>query len=206
MRFYELLRFLHVLAVGFMAAPLYNLIVVNERVRFGKAHLHVDQYFENIIRGNSTRCFIFQLTALVTGVLLVARGGPVLSLFTNWVLLVKLLLLLALIGLLSVVTFSIQPRIDRLLAQAQGEAIPGPIAAQIAPLRPRRKRLASVCLFLVITTVLLGLQVFSPFGVPLTGILIVLAALFAWRVYRTPIPYGWVWGGGGHSALAEGGT
>ena len=39
--------------------------------------------------------------------------------------------------------------------------------------------LASVCLFLVITTVLLGLQVFSPFGAPLTAVLILLAALFA---------------------------
>src|SRR3972149_11426802 len=143
MRFYELLRFLHVLAVGFMAAPLYNLIVVNERVRFGKAPLHVDQYFENIIRGNSTRCYIFQLTALVTGVLLVVLGGSVLSLFTNWVLLAKLLLLLALMGLLSVVTFSIQPRIDRLLAEAEGGgAIPPPIAARIAPLRLRRRGLA----------------------------------------------------------------
>jgi hypothetical protein len=91
------------------------------------------------------------------------------------------------------VTFSIQPRIDRLLAKAEGgDAIPQPIAAQIAPLRLRRKRLASVCLFLVITTILLGLQVFSPFWIPLTIILIVLAALFAWRVYRTPIPYGWI--------------
>lgn len=192
MPFYQLLKFLHILAVVFMAAPLYNLIVVNERARLGKAHLQVDQYFESIIRGNSTRCYVFQLTALVTGLLLVVLGGPVLVLFTNWVLLAKLLLLLALMGLLSVVHFSIQPRIDRLLAEAQGEAIPQPLAAQIAPLRLRRKRLASVCLFLVIATVLFGLQVFSPFGAPLTIALIALAGLFAWRVYRTPIPYGWV--------------
>ncbi len=193
MRVYQLLKFLHVLTVVFMAAPLYNLIVVNERVRFGKAHLQVDQYFENLIRGNSIRCYIFQLTALVTGLLLVGLGGSGLSLFTNWVLLAKLLLLLAVMGLLSVVTFSIQPGIDRLLAQAQGdETIPQPVAAQIAPLRLRRKRLASVCLFLVITTVLLGLQVFTPFGAALTILLIVLAALFAWRVYKTPIFYGWV--------------
>lgn len=192
MTLYPLLKFLHVLTVVFMAAPLYNLIVVNERVRFGKAHLQVDQYFESIIRGNSTRCYIFQLTALVTGILLVVMGGPLVSLFTNWVLLVKLLLLLALTGLLSVVHFSIQPRIDGLLARAEGEpAIPQPIAGEIAPLRLRRKRLASVCLFLVITSVLLGLQVFSAFAAPLTIILIALAAVFAWRVYRTRIPYGW---------------
>ncbi|MBI4413715.1 MAG: hypothetical protein HY576_04985 [candidate division NC10 bacterium] len=192
MRLYHLLRFLHVLTVVFMAAPLYNLIVVNERVRFGKAHLEVDRTFENIIRGNSTRCQVFQLTALLTGILLVILGSSLSSLFTSWVLLVKLLSLLGLMGLLSVVHFSIQPRIDGLLGQANGEPIPQPIAAQIAPLRLRRKRLASVCLFLVITTVLLGLQVFSPFAAPLTAILIGLAALFTWRVYRTPIPYGWM--------------
>ncbi len=192
MSFYQLLKFLHILAVVFMAAPLYNLIVVNERVRFGKAHLQVDQYFENIIRGNAARCYVFQLTALVTGVLLVGLGGSWLALFTNWVLLAKLVLLLLLMGLLSVVTFSIQPGIDRLLSEAEGDAIPQPLAARIAPLRLRRKRLASVCLFLVIATVLLGLQVFSPLGTGPTLILLVLAALFAWRVYRTPIPWGWV--------------
>jgi hypothetical protein len=127
---------------------------------------------------------------LLTGILLVILGSSLSSLFTNWVLLVKLLSLLGLMGLLSVVHFSIQPRIDGLLGQANGKAIPQPIAAQIAPLRLRRKRLASVCLFLVVTTVLLGLQVFSPFAAPLTAILIGLAALFTWRVYRTPIPYG----------------
>ena len=78
---YDLLKFAHVIAVVFMAAPLYNLIVVNERVRFGKAHLQVDQYFENIIRGNSTRCYIFQVTALVTGVLLATLSSSFVSLF-----------------------------------------------------------------------------------------------------------------------------
>lgn len=192
MSFYDLLKFLHILAVVFMAAPLYNLVVVNERVRFGKAHIQVDRYFENLIRGNAARCYVFQATALVTGVLLVGLRGSWFSLVTNWVLLAKLIILLILSALLSVVTFSLQPRIDGLLAQVASESIPQDIAAQIGPIRLRRKRLATLCLFLVITTVLLGLQVFSPFGAPLTVLLLILAALFAWRVYRTPIPYGWV--------------
>jgi uncharacterized membrane protein len=183
MSFYQLLKFFHILAVVFMAAPLYNLIVVNERVRFGKAHLQVDQYFENIIRGNAARCYVFQLTALVTGVLLVGLGGSWLALFTNWVLLAKLVLLLLLMGLLSVVTFSIQPGIVG-CCRGRGDAIPQPLAARIAPSTPAQ-RLASVCLFLVIATVLLRTAgILAPGDRP-TLILLVLAALFAWRVYRT---------------------
>ena len=72
---YDVMKFLHVLTVVFMAAPLYNLIVVNERAKFGKAHIQVDRYFESLIRGNATRCYVFQVTALVTGVLLVGLGG-----------------------------------------------------------------------------------------------------------------------------------
>lgn len=113
------------------------------------------------------------------------------ALLTNWVLSAKLLLLLTLMGLLSWVHFGVQPRIDGLLSQVQGEAIPQEIAAQIAPLRGRRKRLAATCLFLVIVTVLLGVQVFSRFAPAVTLGLILLAALFSWKVYRTPIPYGW---------------
>lgn len=193
MELYKVVKFLHILTVVFMSAPLYNLIVVNERVRFGKAPSLVDRYFENIIRGNSTRCYVFQLTAILTGIILIVIGGdPLRVLLTNWVLLGKLLLLLILMGLLSWVHFGIQPRIDGLLAQVQGETIPQEIAAQIAPLRGRRKRLAATCLFLVVVTILLGMQVFSRFTPAVTVGLILLAALFAWRVYRTPIPYGWV--------------
>jgi len=192
MELYEVLKFLHILAVVFMSAPLYNLIIVNERVRFGKAHVQVDRYFENLIRGNAVRCYVFQLTILVTGVILISIGGnPLKALLTNWVLAAKLFLLLTLMGLLSWVHFGIQPRIDGLLSQVQGETIPQEIAAQIAPLRGRRKRLAATCLFLVIVTVLLGVQVFSRFAPAVTLGLILLAALFSWKVYRTPIPYGW---------------
>jgi uncharacterized membrane protein YqjE len=56
----------------------------------------------------------------------------------------------------------------------------------------RRKKLAGFCLFFVITLVLLGLQVFVQFNLTTTALLLALAALFSWRVYKSPIPYGWV--------------
>jgi len=190
---YDAVKFLHILAVVFMSAPLYNLIVVNERVAFGSAPFAVDRYFENIIKGAAVRCYIYQLTALVTGLLLLPLAGLSWdSLFTNGSLLAKLLLLLALMSLLSVVHFRIQPAIEKLLEQVKGDQIPKEIAERLAPLRVSRKRLAAVCLFIVIVIVLLGLQVFTRFGFALTALLIVLAALFSWRVYRTPIRFGWM--------------
>jgi hypothetical protein len=190
---YDAFKFLHILAVVFMSAPLYNLIVVNERVGFGKAPFAVDRYFENIIKGAAVRCYVYQLTALLTGILLVPLAGlPWGSLLENTIILIKLLLLLALISLLSVVHFRIQPAIENLLSQVNGDEIPKAIADQIVPLRTRRKRLAAICLFIVITTVLLGLQMFERFGFPITAILIVLAALFSWRVFRTPVSFGWI--------------
>ncbi len=190
---YDAVKFLHILTVVFMAAPLYNLIVVNERRRFGKAPFAVDRYFENLIKASALRCFVFQATALVTGILLIPLSGQPLSLlFTNKILLAKLVLLLVLSLLLSYVHFRIQPRIEAVLAQVQGEEIPSALVAQLLPWRSRRKKLAGFCLFFVITLVLLGLQVFVRFHPLLTGLLIVLAAVFSWRVYKTNIPYGWV--------------
>src|SRR3990172_10131272 len=188
---HDVLKFLHILSVVFMSAPLYNLIVVNERVRFGKAPFAVDRYFENIIRGASTRCYVYQLTALVTGVLLVTIGGfPLTYLLENRVLLAKVVLLFALMALLSVVHFRLQPAIDRILGGVEGDMLPPEAAAQVLPLRTGRKRLAALCLFMVIAIVLLGLQVHGSYGVPLNALLFALAALFSFRVYRTPIQIG----------------
>lgn len=190
---YQAVKFLHILTVVFMAAPLYNLIVVNERLRFGKAPYAVDRYFENLIKTNAIRCFVFQLTAFITGILLIPLGGqPLSALFTNRILLAKFLLLIVLSVLLSYVHLGVQPRIEALLGQVQGSEIPGEILQQIVPWRVRRKKLAGFCLFFVITLVLLGLQVFSRFDPLLTGVLLMLAAVFSWRVYKSPIPYGWI--------------
>jgi len=193
MNAYQAVKFLHILTVVFMAAPLYNLIVVNERLRFGKAPFAVDRYFENLIKTNAIRCFVFQATAFVTGILLLPLGGQPLSvLFTNQILLAKFLLLLVLSVLLSYVHLGVQPRIEALLSQVQGNEIPPEILQKIVPWRVRRKKLAGFCLFFVITLVLLGLQVFVPFNLMTTALLLALAALFSWRVYKSPIPYGWV--------------
>ena len=189
---YQAIKFLHILTVVFMAAPLYNLIVVNERLRFGKAPYAVDRYFENLIKTNAVRCFVFQITAFVTGILLILLGGqPLSTLFTNGVLLAKFLVLLVLSVLLSYVHFGLQPHIETLLGQVQGSEIPPEIVQQVLPWRVRRKKLAGFCLFFVITLVLLGLQVYVRFDPLLTGLLLLLAALFSWRVYKTPIRYGW---------------
>jgi len=190
---YNIVKFIHVLAVVFMAAPLYNLIVVHERRRLGKATFLIDRYFENIIKGAAIRCYVYQFTALVTGLLLLPLGGFLWSdLIRNPILLLKLILLLALMGLLSIVHFRLQPAIEVLLNEAKGDEIPEGIVKQIAPIRLRRTRIASICLFIVITIVLLGLQITSRFGLLSTAILIVIAGLFSWRVYRTGVRVGWL--------------
>ncbi len=190
---YDIVKFIHILAVVFMAAPLYNLIVVHERRRIGKAPFAVDRYFENIIKGAALRCYMYQFTALLTGILLIPLAGFDWSdLFKNPILLIKLLLLLLLTSLLSVVHFRIQPAIESLLANVKGDEIPEGIAKQISPIRLRRTRLATFCLFIVITTVLLGLQISSQFGPMVTVILIGITGLFSWRVYRTGVRVGWL--------------
>ena len=190
---YNIMRFFHILSVVFMAVPLYNLIIVHERKRIGKAPFVVDRYFENIIKGAAIRCYVYQFTALFTGILLIPLGGlPWSDLIVNQILLAKLLLLLTLTTLLSVVHFQIQPTIEAILSQVKGDELPEGIAKQIAPIRLRRTRLATLCLFIVITIVLLGLQVTTRFGLPATAILILLAALFSWRAYRTSVRFGWI--------------
>ncbi len=194
MDWHSILVFTHVLAVVFMSVPLYNLVVVNERGRMGKdAGVKVDRYFENIIRGGALRCFVFQLTALLSGIALVLVDGiGFQGLWSNTVLAAKTIILFVLMGLLSYIHFFVQPRIDTLLASVTGDSVPAETAGQMAPLRVRRKRLAAVCLFLLVTEVALGIQVFSHWTLPAIVVVEMLAGLFAWRAYRSVIPFGWV--------------
>ena len=193
--FYDILKFLHVMSFVFMSVPLFNLIVVNERAKLGVPfNYYADRYMENIIRRGATRCFVFQSTVLVTGILLLILGPlGITALWSNWILLVKTLLLFSLMGLLSYVHFSLQPKIESLLSGISPEAIvPDDFAARLKPYRVRRKKLATFCLFLVITIIILGLQVYSTFSPILTIALIGLAAIFAFRVNKTLIRFGWI--------------
>ncbi len=191
---YAVLRFLQVIGFVFMSVPLFNLIVVNERAQLGPFNYYADRYMENIIRRGASRCYTFQTTVLVTGVLMLIVGPlGIEALWSNWVLLVKTLLLFTLMALLSYVHLGLQPKIEALLADVGPETpVPEGLAAQLKPYRVLRKRLATLCLFFVIVTIILGLQVYGSFSPGLTIALIVLAGLFAYRANRTLLRFGWI--------------
>ncbi len=191
---YAALRTLHVLAFVFMSIPLFNLIVVNERAQLGSAfNYSVDRYMENIIRRGATRCFTFQSTVLLTGVLMLVVGPlGIGALWGNWVLLVKTLVLLMLMGLLSYVHLRLQPSIEALLAKVSPDAAaPEDLAARLKPYRVLRKRLATLCLFLVLVTIILGMQVYGRYNPVLTIVLIASAGLFVWRANKALVRFGW---------------
>ncbi len=191
---YAALKTLHVLAFVFMSIPLFNLIVVNERAQLGSAfNYSVDRYMENIIRRGATRCFTFQATVLLTGVLMLVVGPlGIGALWGNWVLLVKTLVLLTLMGLLSYVHLRLQPRIEALLAKVSPDAAtPEDLTARLKPYRVLRKRLATLCLFLVLVTIILGMQVYGRYNPVLTIVLIASAGLFVWRANKALVRFGW---------------
>ena len=103
----------------------------------------------------------------------------------------KFLLLVVVMGLLGFVHFSLQPQIDALFAQA-GNPVAADLAPRIGALRLRRKRLASICMFVVLFVSMLGVQVWAPFPLWLTALLVVAIAVFTWRVYSSVTQYGWV--------------
>ncbi len=193
--FYDILKFLHVISFVFMSVPLFNLIVVNERALFGPSfNYYVDRYMENIILHGAYRCFVFQTSVLITGLLLLIFGDlGIESLWTDWVVLLKTIGLFALMGMLSYVHFSLQPKIEKIMSTIGPESeIPENIVAQLKPYRVRRKKMATFCLFLVITIIILGMQVYTAFDPIVTVALIILAGLFSWHVSKTLIRFGWV--------------
>ena len=189
----SILRVVHVITAILMAWPAYALVAVNQRVRLGPPlGDRTDTYIENIIKNRSIPCFVFQGTAGVTGLALVLlRRLGLDALVTNAALGLKSLLLVFVVGLLSYVHFSLQPQIDALFAQA-GSPVPADLAPRIGALRQRRKRLASICMFVVLTISMLGVQVWTPFPLWLTALLVIAIAAFTWRTYNSVTAYGWV--------------
>jgi hypothetical protein len=178
-----------------MSVPLFNLIVVNERALLGiPFNYYADRYMENIIKHGASRCYIFQSTVLITGLLLLILGPlGIETLWMNWRILIKTILLFILMGMLSYVHFKLQPKIESFLSDLNADSeIPENLVSQLKPYRVRRKWMATFCLFLVITAIILGLQVYSSFSPLLNIILIGSAALFAFKANKTIIKFGWI--------------
>lgn len=190
----SILKVIHIFTAILMAWPFYALVAVNQRIRLGPPlGDRTDTYLENIIKNRTIPCFIFQGTALVTGLALVfLRGLGLNALVTIPILGFKFLLLLVLAGLLTYVHTSLQPQIDALFAKAGSNPVPQELAQQIGALRLRRKRIASVCMFVVLTTAMLGVQAWVAFPLWLTIVLVIGIAAFTRRAYSSVTPYGWV--------------
>lgn len=184
---------LHLAAMVFMAAPLYMLIIVNERGRFPvPPGYNPDRYMENIIKGQPFRCYAYLAVIFVTGMLLVWDRGWV---WSDWALIIKLAGFAMLLGLLSIVHLYIQPKIEVILGRCKpGEEVGAGDKPLLMTWRKRRKRLSAVCLFIVLTSLTMGIRLalgyeYAPW---LAAVFVVAAAVFAWRVYRTPIRFGWL--------------
>ncbi|MFQ6089010.1 MAG: hypothetical protein ACE5K0_08945 [Candidatus Methanofastidiosia archaeon] len=189
----DILKVIHILSAILMAWPFYALVIVNQRVRLGPPlGDRADIFMENIIKNRTIPCFVFQATVLITGLALVLlRGLPLDILVTNSRLGLKFLLLLFIATLLSYVHLSLQPQIDALFAQI-GNSTPNDVASRIGALRLRRKLIASICLFSVLTMAMLGVQVWSAFPLWLSGALVLAIAFFTWKAYQSSMPYGWL--------------
>ena len=188
----SVLRVVHIITAVLMAWPFYALVTVNSRARLGPPlGDRVDVYMENIIKNRTVPCFVFQATALITGLaLILLRGAGLAVLAINPVLGAKLVLLLLIGALLTHIRFVVQPAIDRLFARA-GNPVPKEVAVQIQAWRLRRKRIASLCLFSVLSAAMLGVQAWAAFPGWLTLVLLAAIAGFSWRAYSSTTPYGW---------------
>ncbi len=181
---------MHLIAMLFMAAPLYMLVVVNERARFAvPPGYNTDRYLENIISKQPVRCYAYLAVILVTGVLLIwGRGWA----WADWALITKLVVFGILTTLLSYVHLGIQPNIEGILLKYKpGEEVSTEDKPILGRWRSRRKRLSATCLFLVLASLIMGVRVSMGYAPWLVAVFLAAAAIFAWRAYRTPVRLGW---------------
>lgn len=185
---------IHLISTLFMAAPLYMLIIVNERARFGiPPGYNTDRYMENIIKRQPIRCYAYLVVILITGLLLIwITGFKWTSLFSDWTLAIKAGAFILLVSFLSYIHFGLQPKIETILSTIKPDGL---LSEEMRPklitLRMRRKKFSGLCLFLVLTSLLAGARLTLGLSPLVFLLLVCLSALFAWRAYKVPLPRGW---------------
>jgi hypothetical protein len=181
---------IHAVSALLMAWPFYGTIITGERMRLGPPVDRADTYMENIIRQQSYRCVVYQVTMFVTGawIVFLRVGGNWQAIYSaNYLLIAKVLLVVLLVGMNTYMVFYLQPRIDKLLGSAKNSEDD---SKQLGKYRGRRRWMAAVCLWYVLMAVILGVQVWDSFGQMFILVAAVIAGLFVLRAYKGLSPYG----------------
>ena len=192
---YDLLRFFHVISFVFMCVLLFNLIVANERVLLGLSfNYEADRHLETIIKSGFNWCYIFQSAIFITGIFLLIFGHlGIEGLWKDWIVLTKTIILIVLMGAISFVHFKLQPKIESFLQDiSSGTKIPDKLYLSLKPYRLLRKWMTTIYLFLIISAIVLGIQVYTTFNPVLTAILIAIAGLFSLKADKIFIRFGWI--------------
>jgi hypothetical protein len=178
-----------------MCVLLFNLIVANERVLLGISfNYEADRHLENIIKNGFNWCYIFQSAIFITGIFLLVFGNlGIEGLWEDWIVLTKTIILIVLMGAISFVHFRLQPKIESFLQDiSSGSKIPDKLYLSLKPYRLLRKWMTTIYLFLIISAIVLGIQVYATFNPVLTAILITIAGLFSLRADKIFIRFGWI--------------
>jgi hypothetical protein len=178
-----------------MCVLLFNLIVANERVLVGLSfNYEADRHLESIIKNGFNWCYIFQSVIFITGLLLLLTGSlGIEGLWTDWIVLAKTIILVILMGAITFVHFKLQPKIRSFLADlSSGSEIPDSLIIKLKPYRIIRKWMTTVYLFLIITAIVLGIQVYATLNPTLTIILISFAGLFSFKADKILLRLGWI--------------
>jgi len=192
---YDILRFLHVISFVFMCVLLFNLIVANERVMRGITfNFEADNHLESVIKNGFNWCYIFQAITFITGILLLVLGNiGIEGLWNDWIVLTKTIILIVLMGTVTYVHFKLQPKIESFLAIITTDSeVPGTLFLKLKPYRLIRKWVTAFYLFLVISAVVLGIQVYAPFNPILTVILVGISGLFSLTADKILLRFGWI--------------
>ncbi|MDP6769740.1 MAG: hypothetical protein QF704_03480 [Anaerolineales bacterium] len=182
----------HAVAAIFMAWPFYALILTGERSKLEPPFNIADDLQENIIRTQSYRCLVYQISLLISGIIIIilkTDGELLQTLQTNLRMLAKMLLIMLLVGMNIYMVFYLQERIDKNIHLLPKNPSVAPL---IAKYRGRRRWMAAVCLWYVLMAVILGVQAWVSFGQNFIIVSAVIAALFVLRAYQRLSPFGWL--------------
>ncbi|OFX43765.1 MAG: hypothetical protein A2046_05095 [Bacteroidetes bacterium GWA2_30_7] len=156
---YSLLLALHNIAlVGCAAAPFYNRNIVKNRAQYGpKLFYELDKVVEDTLQGNAPYCITFIIVLFFTGMAMpfnhyLFHGAfKELSSIASIALAVKLLSIFAMIYIMIVIFFKINPAINKIFFTFTKDSKPDTQEeAGFFKLRARRKKLCEICLYFAI--------------------------------------------------------